>query len=170
MISTTACEVASSRASRWFSARNRAGSSFPPTDPWATRCGRRGAAVSPRLTASRPCPLPDLGLVQALAAQHRSLVLGDHPGPVRRGERAPDRTGRRIHRLCRTGPRMVTGTGKNWTVATHETVSCHHLHGGPGGSGVSHYSLTGRGLLALHNRRCSGRRRVGGGVGVEVFR
>jgi hypothetical protein len=39
MISTTACDLANSRVSRWFSARSRPESSFPPADPVA-RCGR----------------------------------------------------------------------------------------------------------------------------------
>lgn len=43
------CDLASSRASRWFSARNRAESSFPA--PLA-RCGRR-RDEAPRFTASR---------------------------------------------------------------------------------------------------------------------
>src|SRR5665647_2905906 len=40
MISTTAWEVASSRVSRWFSARNRPGSSLPPET--VARCALRG--------------------------------------------------------------------------------------------------------------------------------
>src|SRR4051812_30211054 len=51
MISTTACDLANSRASRWFSARSRPGSSVPPA-ALVARCGRRGADA-PRATASR---------------------------------------------------------------------------------------------------------------------
>jgi hypothetical protein len=117
MISTTACDLASSRVNRWFSARNRPGSSAPRT---LARCARRGA-VAPRFTPSRANrPLPDLGLVQALTTQHRSLtamrrslILRDHPGPVGRGERATDRTGRRIYdSFSGAGHQIITGTGK----------------------------------------------------------
>jgi len=51
----------------------------------------RGRRLAMGHRVARPCPLPDLGLVQALAAQHRSLaavrcrlVLSDHPGRYRR--------------------------------------------------------------------------------------
>ena len=81
----------------------------------------------------------------------RSLILGDHLGPVGRAERAPERTRRRIDLLHWTaGHRVITGTGKDWTAATHELSPVTTLHRGPGGSGVSHYSLTGRDWLDRH--------------------
>lgn len=115
-ISTTACEVASSRVIRWFSARSRSGSSFPPA-PLA-RCALRGG-IAPNQRVASDRPLPDLGPVQALTPPHRRLaavrrrrILGDHPGPIRRSKRAAHRTRRRIgHCVYRADHQMVTGTG-----------------------------------------------------------
>jgi len=79
----------------------------------------------------RPSPRNTAALLPCGAV----LVLGDHTDPVGRGERAPDRTGRRIQ--CPSRSPDVTGTGKNWTVATQELSPVTALHGGPGSSGVS---------------------------------
>ncbi len=76
----------------------------------------------------------DLGLVQALTTQHGSLaavrcrlILRNHPRPVGRRERAPDRTSGRIYDYFSWARhRTIFDTRKNWTIATHETVSYHH--------------------------------------------
>src|SRR5680860_1577584 len=100
-----------------------AGSMRPP---------RGRGATGHRITCATP--LTDLGLVQALTTQHGSLaavrcrlILRNHPRPVGRRERAPDRTSRRIYDYFSwAGHRIIFGTRKNWTIATHETVSYHH--------------------------------------------
>jgi len=126
-----AAALTGSRVRRWFSARNRAGSSLPPV---AARCGRRGARHATGHGVTRTRPLPDLGLVEALTAQHRSLaavrsnlVLSDHLGPVARGERAPDRTRRRVYdELSRVGLRLIPGPGRNELLLLTKPVSRHH--------------------------------------------
>src|SRR5660397_175238 len=93
---------------------------------------RGRGATGHRITCASP--LTDLGLVQALTTQHGSLaavrcrlILRNHPRPVGRRERAPDRTSRRIYDYFSwAGHRIIFGTRKNWTIATHETISYHH--------------------------------------------
>src|SRR5665647_1699568 len=135
MISTTAWEVASSRVSRWFSARNRPGSSLPPET--VARCALRGAAA-PRVSASRaivhsriwdwykPSRRSTAALLPRGAASYSATTRARYAAVNER------RIG---HRFYRAGRQMITGTGKAWTVATHETVSCHALTGDPGAPG-----------------------------------
>ena len=79
----------------------------------AMRPSRRRRAPGHRVPRARP--LPDLGLVQALTTQRRSLaavrgrlVLRDHLGPVGRGERSTQQpTNPCVNRLQSMRPRLL---------------------------------------------------------------
>ena len=118
MISTTACDLASSRRSRWFSARSRPGSFLPAGgSPGPVRPpGRRRPGIE-RVASRRP--FPDLRLIQAIPPQHRGLlpvrrrlILRDHPRPELRGKRPADRTRRRIGHPAVRAVRSISGTLK----------------------------------------------------------
>jgi len=113
------------------------------------------ASLNNRVPRGRPPP--HLGLIQALTAQHGSLltvrgglVLGDHLGPVLRGERTTERTRRRIagtdDATARIGRPMINFVGRGWPAAAHADISCHALQrrrstGSERGPGMSHSSL-----------------------------
>ena len=98
------CEVIS-RVSRWFSARNRPGSSFPPV---VARCARRGTVV-PRVNASRAMVHPGSGTGTGPpgAAPRPCCHAGPPhtprppwPGTPRRTSGAPDEPQDRAPRRC----------------------------------------------------------------------